>query len=168
MSRTDWNHYRFHSRWTLPAPPAAVFAVLEHPEHYPRWWPQVREARRVDDRTVTARVRSAAPYTLAVTLVGRRRDPAARVLETALTGDLEGWARWTLAPHGDGGTLAEYEQDVHLRAALPRRVALLARPLLRANHALMMRAGRRALAAHLKRFERNPPGPVWFSAFPGD
>ncbi|MEU3451860.1 SRPBCC family protein [Streptomyces thermolilacinus] len=149
-SHRDRNRYRFRSRWTLPAPPAAVYAVLEHPEHYPRWWPQVRDARRVDDRTITLRVRSLVPYTLAVTLTGRRRDPAARVLETTLTGDLEGWARWTLAPGSGGRTLALYEQDVHARAPLLRRLAVPARPLFRANHALMMRAGRRALTAHLR------------------
>ncbi|KAF0647153.1 hypothetical protein K701_24675 [Streptomyces fradiae ATCC 10745 = DSM 40063] len=144
------HHYRFRSRWPLPAPPAAVYAVLEHPEHYPRWWPQVRAARRAGDGTVTTRVRSAVPYTLTVTLAARRRDPAARVLEAALTGDVEGWARWTLTPDGPRRTLAVYEQDVHARAPLLRRLALPARPLLRANHALMMRAGRRALAEHLR------------------
>ncbi|GGQ24018.1 SRPBCC family protein [Streptomyces roseolilacinus] len=146
----DWNHYRFRSLWTLPAPPGAVYAVLEHPERYPRWWPQVRDARRVDDRTVTARVRSLVPYALRVTLVGRRRDPAARVLETTLTGDLEGWARWTLVPHGTRGTRVLYEQEVRARKPLLRRLAVPGRPLFRANHALMMRAGRRGLAAHLQ------------------
>ncbi|CAL9366423.1 SRPBCC family protein [Streptomyces sp. enrichment culture] len=149
-SHRDRHRYRFRSRWTLPAPPAAVYAVLERPEHYPHWWPQVRDAHRLDDRTLTLRVRSLVPYTLTVTLTGRRRDPAARVLETALTGDLEGWARWTLAPGSGGRTLALYEQDVHARAPLLRRLGVPARPLFRANHALMMRAGRRALAAHLQ------------------
>ena len=29
---TDWNHYRFRSLWSLPAPPAVVYALLERPE----------------------------------------------------------------------------------------------------------------------------------------
>ncbi|MET9811160.1 SRPBCC family protein [Streptomyces halstedii] len=145
----DWNHYRFRTVWDLPAPPGAVYTALEQAEDYPRWWPQVREIARVDDTTATARFRSVLPYDLVLTLRQRRHDPAARVLEAALSGDLDGWARWTVTPRG-GGSRVVYEQEVHVRAAPLRRLAVPGRPFFRANHALMMRAGRRGLAAWLR------------------
>ncbi|MEU5715021.1 SRPBCC family protein [Streptomyces sp. NPDC020403] len=145
----DWNHYRFTSVWELPAPPDTVYAVLERPEDYPRWWPQVRGIGRIDDTTATARFRSSLPYDLVVTLRQHRGDPASRTLEATMSGDLEGWARWTVAPH-EGGSRVLYEQEVDVRKALLRRLAVPGRLLFRVNHTLMMRAGRRGLRAWLE------------------
>ncbi|MDH6702425.1 SRPBCC family protein [Streptomyces griseoviridis] len=145
----DWSHHRFRSRWTLAAPPAAVYRALERAEDYPRWWPQVRRVTRTDGTSGVVRVRALLPYTLTFTARETRRDPAAGVLEISLTGDLEGWARWTVTAHGTG-TLARYDQEVDVRRALLRRFAVPGRPVFRANHRLMMRAGRRGLAAHLE------------------
>lgn len=145
----DWTHYRFRARWALPAPPAAVYPVLERAEEYPRWWPQVREVNRIDDTTGVIRIRASLPYTLTFTAREVCRDPAAGVLEVAMTGDLEGWARWTLTAD-EAGTLARYDQEVDLNRALLRRFAAPGRPVFRLNHALMMRAGRRGLVAHLE------------------
>ncbi|MET9363515.1 SRPBCC family protein [Streptomyces sp. NPDC006632] len=144
----NWCHYRFRSVWELRAAPAAVYTVLERAEEYPLWWPQVRDVTPVDDRTATARFRSVIPYDLRVTAHETRRDPAALILEAALSGDLEGRARWTLLAH-DGGTRAVYDQEVEVRKPLLRRLAVPGRPLFRANHALMMRAGLRGLRRHL-------------------
>ncbi|WP_344321878.1 SRPBCC family protein [Streptomyces macrosporus] len=157
------NHYRFRSVWELDAPPDAVYAVLERAEEYPAWWPQVREARRWDGGeggadTGTARFRSLLPYDLRVTVRRTHGDPAARVLQIAMTGDLDGWARWRLTPRagadgggdgGDGGTRALFEQEVEVRRPLLRLLAVPGRPLFRANHALMMRAGHRGLRRRL-------------------
>ncbi|MER5603159.1 SRPBCC family protein [Streptomyces sp. NPDC002265] len=145
----DWTHYRFRSRWTLPAPPATVYAALERADDYPRWWPQVREVTRLDDITGVIRIRSLLPYDMTFTAREVRRDPAAGVLEIAMSGDIEGWARWTVTAHGDG-TLAHYTQEVAVNKPLLRRFAVPGRPVFRANHRLMMRAGRRGLAARLR------------------
>ena len=145
----DWNHYRFRSLWTLPAPPVTVYDALERPEDYPRWWPQVREVTRLDDTTGVIRIRSVLPYDMTFTAHQARRDPEAGVLETALSGDIEGWARWTVTPLGTG-SLARYDQVVSVRKPLLRRLAVPGRPLFRANHALMMRSGRRGLLRHLR------------------
>ncbi|MEU8957009.1 SRPBCC family protein [Streptomyces sp. NPDC048518] len=144
----DWCHYRFRSVWDLPGAPADVYAVLERAEEYPLWWPQVREVTTVDGVSGVARFRSFLPYDLHVTVRERHRDPAAGVLEIAMTGDLEGWARWTVRA-APGGTRASYDQDVVVRRRLMRRLAVPGRPLFLLNHALMMRAGRRGLAARL-------------------
>ncbi|WEH42794.1 SRPBCC family protein [Streptomyces sp. AM 2-1-1] len=144
----DLSHYTFTCAWDLPAPPAAVLAVLECAEEYPRWWPQVREVVPLDAVTGRARFRSVLPYDLVVTLERGRRDPAAGVLEVSLTGDLEGWARWTVTGRG-GGSRVGYEQEVDVRKRLMRLLAPVARPAFRANHALMMRAARRGLTNRL-------------------
>ncbi|WP_338931036.1 SRPBCC family protein [Streptomyces netropsis] len=143
--------FRFRSDWTLPAPPDAVYAALEAVESYPAWWPQVRDVHTLDGTSGTARFRSLLPYDLTVTARERRRDPAARILEITMTGDLEGWVRWTVQPHGATGSRVRFEQEVEARSPLMRRLALPARPLFVANHAWMMRAGRRGLRAHLER-----------------
>ncbi|MFJ3719405.1 SRPBCC family protein [Streptomyces sp. NPDC090057] len=145
----DWNHYRFRTLWPLPAPPAAVFAVLERPEDYPRWWPQVRSVTRLDAATGVLTIRSLLPYDMTLTARETRRDPAAGVLEVALSGDIEGWARWTVTPAGTGA-LARYDQVVDVTRPLLRRLAVPGRPLFRANHALMMAAGRRGILRHLE------------------
>ncbi|GHJ04277.1 SRPBCC family protein [Streptomyces olivaceus] len=145
----DWNHYRFRSLWPLPGPAPRVYRALERIEDYPTWWPQVREVTRLDDTSGLLRVRSLLPYDLTSTLREGRRDPAAGVLEVAMSGDMEGWARWTVVPRGFG-TLARYDQEVEVRKPLLRRLAVPGRPLFRANHRLMMRAGRRGLAEHLE------------------
>ncbi|MGW1023493.1 SRPBCC family protein [Streptomyces sp. NPDC002577] len=146
----DWCRYRFRSVWNLPAPPAEVYAVLERAQEYPRWWPQVREVTPLGDRVGVARFRSVLPYDLVVTAHERRRDPAAGVLEIGMTGDLEGWARWTLGPAPGGtGTRACYDQEVEVCKPVMRRLAVPARGLFRVNHALMMRGGRRGLTALL-------------------
>ncbi|MGK5549139.1 SRPBCC family protein [Streptomyces sp. URMC 127] len=143
------HRYRFHGAWALAAPPDAVYARLEAVDGYSRWWPQIREVRRAGATSGTVRVRSFLPYDLTVAVRSTRHDPEARVLEIAMTGDLEGWARWTVLPHGPAACTARYEQDVEARKPLLRRLALPARPLFVANHAWMMRAGRRGLRALL-------------------
>ncbi|MER5464459.1 SRPBCC family protein [Streptomyces sp. NPDC002668] len=146
----NWCHYRFRSVWELPAGPGAVYTVLERVGEYPLWWPQVREVTRLDAETGTARFRSFLPYELLVTARAQRRDPAAGLLEVGMEGDLEGWARWTLTQRG-AGTRAVYEQEVEVRKPLMRRLAVPCRPVFVANHAAMMRGGRRGLAAYLGR-----------------
>ncbi|MFE0046892.1 SRPBCC family protein [Streptomyces albireticuli] len=153
-SRTGRHHYRFRSEWDLAVAPAAVYACLGAPDDYPAWWPQIRQVTRTGTGpdapdTGTARIRSFLPYELTVTVRAGRRDPEARVLEVTLTGDVEGWARWTVLPRHPTGTHLRYEQAVEAHRPLLRLLALPARPLLRANHTWMMRGARRGLRARL-------------------
>ncbi|MCX5344752.1 SRPBCC family protein [Streptomyces sp. R-74717] len=145
----DWSHYRFVSIWDLPGKPDAVYEILGRADDYPRWWPQIREVTSVDGATGTTRIRSFLPYDLVMTVRERRRDPRARVLEATLSGDLDGWARWTVTAHGTGSR-ATYEQEVEVHRRLMRILAVPGRAVFRANHALMMRAGRRGLTARLE------------------
>ncbi|WSQ07818.1 SRPBCC family protein [Streptomyces sp. NBC_01231] len=144
----DWTRYRFRSRWPLPADPAVVYDALERVEDYPRWWRQVREVNRIDATTGVVTIRSLLPYGMTFTAREVRRDPAAGILEVALSGDIDGWARWTISADGTG-SLARYEQVVDVNKPLLRRFAVPGRPVFRANHRLMMRAGRRGLVGYL-------------------
>lgn len=146
----DWNHHRFRSLWTLSAPAPVVYRVLERIEDYPLWWPQVRDVTRLDDTSGIVTIRSLLPYDLTSTVREGRRDPETGVLEAGLSGDIDGWARWTVARLGPHGCLVHYEQEVDVRKPLLRLLAVPGRPVFRVNHALMMRAGRRGLAAHLE------------------
>lgn len=147
----DWCHFRFRSVWKLPVGPAAVYAVLERAQEYPVWWRQVREITPLDEYSGTARFRSYLPYDLVVTAREQLHQPETGVLEISMTGDLVGWARWTVraAPTGHG-TRALYEQEVDVAKPLMRRLAVPCRPAFLLNHALMMRSGRRGLLAHLE------------------
>lgn len=148
--------FGFRSVWRLSAPPERVYAVLERGEDYPAWWPQVREVHGLEEAVGRARIRSVLPYDLWITGRATRHDPAAGVLEMEISGDVAGWARWTVKAGGDGRargfrTIAFYEQQVEVRKPLMRLLTPLGAPIFRANHAWMMRAGQRGLRRRLGR-----------------
>ncbi|MFW6694901.1 SRPBCC family protein [Streptomyces sp. MAR4 CNX-425] len=144
------SRFRFRAVWDLPgAPPSVVYGILADPAAYPSWWPQVRRVVPLDDRSGTAVFRSVLPYELRVTARAVRQDPAAGVLRIEMTGDLTGWARWTVSAR-PGGTRAVFAQRVDLTRPSLRLLALPGRPFFAANHAWMMRSGRRGLLALLR------------------
>jgi hypothetical protein len=147
--------YVFTGSWQVPAPVDVVYETLERLDLYPEWWPQVREARRIDDDTCAVVVRSHLPYSLRITAHRHRTDPAAGLLHARLTGDLVGFTGWTLRPHA-GGTRIDFHEEVEATKALLRTLAFL-RPVLRANHAWMMRAGERGLRDRLAAGVRSDP-----------
>jgi uncharacterized protein YndB with AHSA1/START domain len=146
--------YRFISVWELPAPPAVTYRALARLEEYPRWWPEVRAVRRLDEHSAEVRIRSVLPFELRTIAREVRQDPAAGVLEAALSGDMDGFTRWTVTTRGDGASVAVFREEVVVRRPLLRRLAVPGRPFFRANHALMMRRGQAGLRDHLARGAR--------------
>ncbi len=144
----NWNAYHFVSRWHVGTDPDSAYAALYEVVDYPRWWPEVREARRLDDDHVFLRTRSLLPYEIAFTLAREIADPVARVLQARLLGDIEGTIRWSVESTMRGSVIS-WDQRVVARKSLLRRVAPLARPAFRVNHALMMRSGRSGLRRFL-------------------
>lgn len=140
----DVNAYRFLSRWNVPGDRELVYEVLADLGSYPQWWPQVRSVEQYDDETALVVVRSFLPYALRVLTKSAREDRDAGVLEARLSGDVDGWSRWTVPTVGAPGPLV-YEQVVVARRELLRRLGPAARPFFRLNHAVMMSAGERGL-----------------------
>jgi hypothetical protein len=151
----DPNFYCFRSAWRLPAPVDDVYRALECLEDYAAWWPEVKEVRPIDDEASWLRVRSLLPYDLEFVTRRRIQDPVGRVLEADLDGDLGGFSKWTItADPGDDTTVAVFDEEVAVNKALLRRLAYVARPAFRANHALMMHNGRRGLTTYVAGWRR--------------
>ncbi len=141
--------YRFSSRWLLPGTaPERVFGAVTDLAGYPRWWSDVRTVRRVDDDTAELICRSRLPFRLVVRMHRDHQDERAGLMRVRLSGDLDGVLAGAVRAAG-AGTLLEITQDVQARKELLRRLDAVARPLFRANHALMMRRGHRGLSAYL-------------------
>jgi len=146
----DPNAYRFVSVWPVGADPDSTYTALYEVVEYAQWWPEVREARRLDERRVRLRTRSLLPYDITFTLCRTITDPVERVLEASIDGDIEGSIRWTITPGPDGGgSSITWDQRVVARKRLLRLFAPLGRPAFRVNHALMMRSGRSGLRVFL-------------------
>ena len=64
-----------------------------------------------------------------------------------MTGDLEGFSRWTISADGDG-TSATFDEQVVATKPMLRRLELIARPAFKANHTKMMRDGERGLETY--------------------
>ncbi|WP_270887224.1 SRPBCC family protein [Pedococcus sp. 5OH_020] len=143
--------FHFQHEWHLDAPVAEVFAALADVERYAVWWPQVRHAERLDDDSGRTAIRSFLPYTLDLVLRREVEDEATGLLRVAVTGDLEGWCQWRLAAQGvdEDACRAVFDQEATVTPRLLARSAPLTGPLLRANHAWMMRCGAAGLSAYL-------------------
>jgi hypothetical protein len=142
------HQYRFRSVWRIAAGPDRVYAALADVTGYPAWWPQVHEARQLDDASGELRCRSLLPYDLVFVAHREIEDAQRRILRAKLSGDLTGTSQWTITGV-DGATSAVFDEDVVVAKALVRLVGPLARPALRFNHDRMMRAGERGLRQHL-------------------
>lgn len=135
--------YEFTDTWLVAAPVDAVAEVLVDLEQYPRWWPQVRAVAKLGPDTAWVRCRSTLPYTLDLVLDAVSRTPP--VVEVALSGDLSGYARFTLTSEA-GGTRLAFEQRVTVGGLLAL-ASYVGRPVLSWNHARMMAGCRAGLGA---------------------
>jgi hypothetical protein len=135
------SRYRFRSAWHVDVDEPTLFDVLADIASYPQWWRQVRSVERIDDDSAYVVCRSVLPYDLRLRAARTREEREAGSLEVRLTGDLDGWSRWTLRADGTGTALV-YEQEVIVHSRLLRWAGMVGRPLLRLNHAWMMHSGR--------------------------
>jgi hypothetical protein len=142
------SRYQFRSTWQLNATPDDVYAALDRLPDYPLWWPQVRSVTPLGDERYELVCRSVLPYELRFTTEQKVRNPADRVLEASMSGDLDGFSRWTVTSEASG-TRATFDEEVVATKPLLRRLELVARPAFSANHTRMMRDGERGLRTYL-------------------
>lgn len=151
-------HYVFRSIWLVNAPVDDVFSVLADLWTYPAWWPEIRTVVSVGDGRVEMVARSLLPYELRFVSEDRAVTHQPGVLDARITGDLEGFARWTVKGVGPGCRIV-YDQEVDTNRGLLTALAPIARPAFRMNHALMMRHGRSGLRTFMAGYRRAVSGP---------
>jgi hypothetical protein len=149
VSPNELNHYSFRSLWSVRAATSRVFDALVDLANYPSWWPDIRAVTRVDDDTAEVTCRALLPYALTFRLHRAVEDAAAGHMRVDMTGDLEGYVQGQVAEHRRAGALLAISQRVVVTKPLLRRFAPVARPLFRANHAVMMYRGQRGFRAYL-------------------
>jgi len=93
-------------------------------------------------------IRSLLPYTLDLVLTRAVQDEERGILRVDIDGDLQGWCAWQLTTEG-AVTLIRFSQEVKVTVPMLQRAPLAIRPLLRGNHAHMMRSGERGLRTYL-------------------
>lgn len=142
------------SRWTLDAPPEAVWGLLSTPEDWPQWWRYVHAVTLLGAGTgdgLGAQRRfvwgSPLGYGLGLDITTTRVVPL-RELEGHAGGDLDGVGIWRLATSGRG-TRVSYRWEVDLRKRWMRLAAPLLASLFAWNHHRVMRAGARGMARRL-------------------
>jgi polyketide cyclase/dehydrase/lipid transport protein len=143
------NEYRFRNVWALEVAAARLFDALVDLASYPRWWPDVRSVSQVDADTAEFTCRAVLPYALVFRLHRDEQDERAGRLRVNMTGDLEGYVEGIVAADESSIARLEISQEVVVNKKLLRRLAPVARPLFRANHAAMMRRGHRGLRSYL-------------------
>jgi hypothetical protein len=143
------NDYRFRSLWSVRAATTHVFDALVDLTSYPAWWPDIRAVTRVDDDTAEVTCRSMLPYVLTFRLHRAEEDANNGRMRVDMTGDLEGYVEGVVTEHRTAGALLTISQRVVVTKPLLRALAPVARPLFRANHALMMWRGQRGFRAYL-------------------
>jgi uncharacterized protein YndB with AHSA1/START domain len=145
--------YRFLTTWHLDAPIERVYDVLKEAADYPRWWPgasSVDVLEQGDERGVGQvdryAWRSVLPYTLCFQArVTRVEEP--RLIEAAITGELEGIGAWRL--FSGQGTAVVFDWRVRTTRAWMNMLGPVARPAFVWNHDRLMAAGGIGLAREL-------------------
>jgi uncharacterized protein YndB with AHSA1/START domain len=142
------------SEWHLAAPPEAVWAVLNTPEAWPQWWPEIHRVQLLtpgadNDEGAVRRTwwTSRLPYGFVIDFTTRAAEkPQLLVVEAA--GDLVGMGRWELAAI-PVGTRVRYVWQVLPRKAWMRWLAPLLAPVFAWNHHAVMRDGAVGMARRL-------------------
>ena len=152
------NHYRFTTRWRLEATPEEVFAVLDRPLDYVRWWPAVwLRAELLEPgnsngvgRTVRFLSRGRLPYTLQWTAETVDVCRPTRIAIRA-SGDFDGTGEWTLQTVRPAHTDAEYVWTITANKPLLKYLSPVLRPLFEWNHRWAMARGEESLRRELQR-----------------
>jgi hypothetical protein len=140
--------FDYDRRFEFAVSPETFWATVSRTERYPNWWSWLREFESdglrdgSDSRCV---IQAPLPYALRVAIHVNRAE-APELIETRVTGDLEGPARLEIAPTPSGCT-ARLVWSLELREPWLRRIARVARPVLAWAHD-------RVISSGVRQFER--------------
>lgn len=150
MTSINANHYRFESRWRVPASPEEVTEILGDANSLPRWWPEVYlDVRETEPGVYFLHTRGRLPYTLRWSFrVTESHPPYGFSLEA--WGDLNGTGVWTFTRDGDH-TNIHYLWIVQARKPLLRWLSPLLKPVFSANHRWAMARGEESLIREIER-----------------
>lgn len=134
--------FRFDDRWVFAVPPDELWEVLSSTDRFREWWPWLRALESdglVAGGVAHCMVRAPVPYSLRfdVTIVD---VVDGRLVDTRVSGDLEGPARLDLAVHPEGSE-ARLSWELELRAPLLGAASLVARPLMEWGHRWVVDTG---------------------------
>lgn len=153
--------YRFHHAWVVRADADAVRRLVDDVAGYGAWWRSVRvlggdlgspSLASQGSRSGELEVRPPLGYRIRIRLEELPSASAAGAedeLRASVSGDLEGWCAWRLAP-APRGTAVFFDQEVVARALL-LRLARPVRPLLQAQHAAVLRHAEAGMRRALER-----------------
>ena len=148
--------YAFTTIWRHHAPIDAVYDAIADSLSWPAWWSTVTKVEELaagDPETGIGNIRrytfkGSLPYRLAFDLAVTRTERP-RSLAGRATGELEGTGVWTLREEDGGITVTRYDWNVRTTRWWMNLLAPVARPLFKANHDLVMRAGAKGLCTRL-------------------
>jgi uncharacterized protein YndB with AHSA1/START domain len=143
----------YEDKWTIAAPVEAVWRLIEDFEGYPRWWKIYDHAvwkTPIRGRGATGELKARRfGYDLTVNLEVTHVEEL-RVSEARLSGDLEGIARWTLAPAGARGTSITYYTTAAPTKTLLPVPDFVAKPMLNLIHKNAVRSCIQGMRAELE------------------
>jgi hypothetical protein len=136
-------------RWRFPVAPAELWGHITATGSYVQWWPWLRRFDPGEGLCAGAVwacvVQPPLPWRVRFTVELERVDPHRRAV-ARVRGDIEGNAVLTVVAAA-GGSEARLRSSLRPAQPLMRRVARLARPLVRWGHDWVLDAGARQFAA---------------------
>ena len=135
----------YHQTFHLPAPPEEVWAAIERMDCFESWWSWLRDFAVDGDGLVAGAVLHGVvvpppplPYRMRLwAALGDCAPP--RQIEAVVHGDLEGQARVSLEPDGQG-TQAQVAWRLEMMQRPMRQAAWIAYPLMRWGHDWVVKA----------------------------
>jgi hypothetical protein len=143
--------YHFISRWRFQAAAEDVFAILNEPLEYPRWWPSVwLAAREIAPGRVRMLTRGWLPYKLRWNAQTEGTQPPQRLAVRA-SGDFTGKGVWSIVQDGEYADVT-FDWQMTAKKPLLRYLSFVLRPAFEANHRWAMEQGRKSLELELARY----------------
>ena len=127
--------FTFDGRWVFAVPPAGLWEAVSRTDRFQEWWPWLRSLESeglVEGSVARCVVRAPVPYSLRFE-VAIVEVVTERLVDTRVSGDLEGPARLDVAPHPDGSE-ARLSWELELRDPLLRAASRVGRPLMEWGH----------------------------------